>query len=57
LNIQALALYIWLLISGSLKERGLEDVDLVVSDNHKGLVKAIHKQFINASWQRCQTHF
>ncbi|HHT54068.1 MAG TPA: IS256 family transposase [Clostridiales bacterium] len=41
----------------SLKERGLEDVDLVVSDNHKGLVKAIHKQFINASWQRCQTHF
>jgi putative transposase len=57
LNIQALALYIWLLISGSLKERGLEDVDLVVSDNHKGLVKAIHKQFIYASWQRCQTHF
>jgi transposase-like protein len=41
----------------SLKERGLEDVDIVVSDNHKGLVKAIQKQFINASWQRCQTHF
>lgn len=41
----------------SLKERGLVDVDVVVSDNHKGLVKAIHKHFINASWQRCQTHF
>ena len=25
----------------SLKERGLENVDLVVSDNHKGLVKAV----------------
>lgn len=40
-----------------LKDRGLEDVDIVVSDNHKGLVKAIRKYFINASWQRCQTHF
>ena len=41
----------------SLKRRGLENVDLVVSDNHKGLVKAVRKCFQNASWQRCQTHF
>ncbi len=41
----------------SLKQRGLENVDLVVSDNHKGLVKAVRKCFQNASWQRCQTHF
>ena len=41
----------------SLKERGLKNVDFVVSDNHKGLVKAIRRHFINASWQRCQTHF
>lgn len=41
----------------SLKQRGLENVDLVVSDNHKGLVKAVGKCFQNATWQRCQTHF
>ncbi len=40
-----------------LQERGLADVDLVVSDNHKGLVKAIQKHFQGATWQRCQTHF
>jgi len=41
----------------SLKERGLKDVHLVTSDNHKGLVNAIQKQFQGATWQRCQTHF
>ena len=41
----------------SLRERGLENVDLVVSDNHPGMVKAIRRHFANASWQRCQTHF
>lgn len=41
----------------SLKERGLSGVDLLVSDNHSGLVKALRKQFHGAMWQRCQTHF
>ena len=41
----------------SLKERGLSGVDLVVSDDHAGLVKAIEGSFIGASWQRCQAHF
>lgn len=40
-----------------LKERGLSGVDLVVSDHHAGLVKAIQRHFQGASWQRCQTHF
>jgi len=40
-----------------LKDRGLSGVDLVVSDDHRGLVKAMHKNFQGASWQRCQTHF
>ena len=30
---------------------------MVISDAHKGLVKAIKKSFTNASWQRCQVHF
>ena len=41
----------------SLKERGLKDVNLVTSDNHKGLVKAVRRHFQGATWQRCQTHF
>lgn len=40
-----------------LKRRGLVDVDLLVSDHHQGLVKAIRKHFHGAAWQRCQTHF
>jgi len=41
----------------SLKERGLKDVHLVTSDNHKGLAKAVRRHFQGATWQRCQTHF
>jgi len=40
-----------------LKDRGLESIDLMTSDDHKGLVKAIRKHFQGAVWQRCQTHF
>jgi transposase-like protein len=40
-----------------LKERGLEDVWLVVSDAHKGLQAAVKKSFLGASWQRCKVHF
>ena len=44
------ALFTWL------KRRGLQGVDLVVSDDHGGLVKAVRVQFQGVSWQRCQTH-
>ena len=39
-----------------LKGRGLTGVDLVISDHHGGLVKAVQVQFQGATWQRCQTH-
>src|SRR5690606_1986103 len=39
-----------------LKGRGLRGVDLVVSDDHRGLVKAVQRHLQGASWQRCQTH-
>jgi putative transposase len=41
----------------SLKGRGLEGVELVVSDNHEGLKAAIERHFQGASWQRCQVHY
>lgn len=47
----------WTLFFDYLKTRGLEGVDMVISDAHKGLVNAIKKSFVNASWQRCQVHF
>ena len=40
-----------------LKHRGLRGVDLIISDQHGGLVQAIEKHFQGATWQRCQTHF
>src|SRR5690554_3359433 len=40
-----------------LKERGLHGVQLVTSDDHRGLVAAIHRHFQGAAWQRCQVHF
>lgn len=41
----------------NLKSRGLKSTWIVVSDAHKGLVKAIKETFIGASWQRCKVHF
>jgi putative transposase len=41
----------------SLKARGLSGVELVVSDDHKGLKAAISRHFQGASWQRCQVHY
>ena len=39
-----------------LRDRGLRGVDLVVSDNHRGLVAAIRRKLPGSSWQHCQTH-
>lgn len=47
----------WTQLFKGLKTRGLKDVDLVISDNHSGLVNALKKQFQGAAWQRCQVHF
>jgi putative transposase len=40
-----------------LKARGLQSPKLVVSDAHSGLKKAIEREFIGTSWQRCTVHF
>ena len=41
----------------SLRGRGLNGVELVVSDDHAGLVRAIREVLLGASWQRCIAHF
>ena len=40
-----------------LVERGLAGVRLVISDDHRGLVRAVEEQLLGASWQRCRVHF
>lgn len=47
----------WDRIFGWLKDRGLSGVDVVVSDCHRGLLKAASKNFQGSTWQRCQVHF
>jgi putative transposase len=41
----------------SLKERGLQGVEFVVSDDHPGLKQAIQEVLPEAAWQRCYVHF
>jgi putative transposase len=40
-----------------LKSRGLRGVELVISDDHDGLKKAIMEALTEAAWQRCYVHF
>jgi putative transposase len=47
----------WGRIFKQLKERGLNRVEYVVSDDHQGLVNALQRHFQGAVWQRCQVHF
>jgi len=47
----------WTDVFNALKKRGLRGVRYVVSDDHKGLRKAVSRCFQGALWQRCQVHF
>ena len=40
-----------------LKERGVKQVDLTISDDHRGLIKAQQEVFPNTPHQRCICHF
>lgn len=47
----------WSRFLQQLKSRGLQSPKLVISDAHQGLQKAIQREFIGTSWQRCNVHF
>jgi transposase-like protein len=47
----------WTTFLRQLKERGLAGVQLVTSDAHNGLKKAIQAVLTGATWQRCRVHF
>src|SRR5947199_2716572 len=47
----------WTEFLRGLRERGLQGVEFVVSDDHAGLKAAIREILTEASWQRCYVHF
>jgi putative transposase len=47
----------WLQFLRQLKQRGLKEVQLVTSDAHEGLKKALGQVLTGATWQRCRVHF
>ncbi len=47
----------WESFFDDLKERGLKGVELVISDGHKGIMEAVTRSFMGASWQYCHVHF
>lgn len=44
----------WLSLFEELKSRGLRGVQLLISDGHEGIQKAVKSALIGASWQMCQ---
>jgi putative transposase len=47
----------WRDLLSRLKERDLNGVAFVVSDDHEGLKAAIREVLPGAAWQRCYVHF
>jgi len=47
----------WRSFLAALRDRGLHGVEFVVSDDHKGLKKAVMEILPEAFWQRCYVHF
>ena len=47
----------WSEVFTELRERGVNGVQCVVSDGHKGIQAAVDRQFPSADWQRCWCHF
>jgi putative transposase len=47
----------WTEFLRSLRERGLDGVQLVISDHHRGLMAAVDQVMAGSTWQRCRVHF
>jgi len=47
----------WKEFLSGLRKRGLRGVELVITDDHQGLKKAVAEVLPEAAWQRCYVHF
>lgn len=48
--------YSWRDFFENLKDRGLKNIKVVISDAHKSIRKAVAEVYPEAAWQRCQVH-
>lgn len=48
--------YSWFNFLQDLKDRGMNSPQMIISDSHKAIRKAIAKVYPDAAWQRCQVH-
>jgi transposase-like protein len=46
----------WMVFFQKLQQRGLEKINLIISDAHKGIQSALKETYLGASWQRCKVH-
>ena len=47
----------WSEVFSELKRRGVKGIELLISDDHKGIEAAMRRHFPDAQWQQCRTHF
>lgn len=47
----------WSEVFRELRQRGVRDVQWLISDGHQGIRAAVRTEFSGVSWQRCWTHF
>ena len=47
----------WESFFDDLKEKGIRDVKLVISNDHKGIQESVTRSFLGAAWQYCHVHF
>lgn len=47
----------WTDFLSGLRQRGLTDPRMIISDAHGGIVTAVGRVFPTLPWQRCQFHF
>ncbi len=47
----------WSEVFRELRQRGVNGVEWLTSDGHKGIQGAVRTQFTEVAWQRCWTHF
>ena len=48
--------YCWKQFLADLRNRGLRSIDLIISDAHRSIRKAIAEVYPDTAWQRCQVH-
>jgi transposase-like protein len=47
----------WSEVFSEMKRRGVKGIELLISDDHKGIEAAMRRHLPDTQWQQCRTHF